>query len=124
VALALPRLTLPQLHVAEALAVRLLAAPLATPETGPGDGAPAATATEEAVSGHARGLPAVDVRRLAHAVDTGQAVTIAYVAASGNRTVRTLGDLDLDPPHLHAWCHLHDDERVFTLSRIQAVMPA
>ena len=33
-------------------------------------------------------------------------------------------ELALDPPYLHAWCHLRNDERVFTLSRIQGVMPA
>ncbi|WP_323180409.1 WYL domain-containing protein [Streptomyces sp. NBC_00102] len=29
----------------------------------------------------------------------------------------------LDPPYLYAWCHLRDDERVFTLSRIHGIMP-
>lgn len=46
------------------------------------------------------------------------------MAASGSRTVRTLGELDLDPPYLYAWCHLRGDESVFALSRIHGVMPA
>ncbi|MGI5444567.1 hypothetical protein ACQEVM_02245 [Streptomyces sp. CA-243310] len=46
-----------------------------------------------------------------------------YVAASGSRTVRTLSNLALDPPYLEAWCHLRNAERVFTLSRVQGVMP-
>ncbi|MGP3687479.1 WYL domain-containing protein [Streptomyces sp. IBSNAI002] len=45
------------------------------------------------------------------------------MAASGNRSVRTLSHLALDPPSLEAWCHLREDERVFTLSRIRSVMP-
>jgi hypothetical protein len=54
---------------------------------------------------------------------TGQAITVDYVATSGNRTLRTLSRLVLDPPYLEAWCHLRDAERVFTLSRIHGVMP-
>lgn len=60
---------------------------------------------------------------LTHAIDAGTAITVEYVAASGNRTVRTLSELVLDPPYLYAWCHLRDDERAFTLSRIHGVMP-
>ncbi|WP_443063465.1 WYL domain-containing protein [Streptomyces sp. NBC_00461] len=51
-------------------------------------------------------------------------MTVEHVATSGNRTVRTLSDLELDPPYLDAWCHLREAERVFTLSRIHGVMPA
>lgn len=105
-----------------ALAFRLLAAPPA-PEPAPLDGgAPFATDTEEIVAGWAKRLPYSDVRQLAHAIDAGQAITVEYVATSGNRTVRTLSRLDLDPPYLEAWCHLRGAERVFTLSRIHSVM--
>ncbi|MGW3724666.1 WYL domain-containing protein, partial [Streptomyces sp. NPDC000851] len=69
-------------------------------------------------------LSLADVRQLAHAIDEGREVTIEYVAASGSRTVRTLSELELDAPYLYAWCHLRDDDRVFTLSRIHGVMPA
>ncbi|MEV7233201.1 hypothetical protein AB0N06_04200 [Streptomyces sp. NPDC051020] len=82
------------------------------------------TDTEEIVAVHARLLSLADVRQLAHVVDEGQAVTSEYVAASGSRTVRTLGELDLDPPYLYAWCHLRGGERVLALSRIHGVMPA
>ncbi|MER5211283.1 helicase C-terminal domain-containing protein [Streptomyces sp. NPDC002838] len=105
------------------LATRLRAAPPTTPEPDPGNGIPFDSDTEEIVAGHARLLSLADVRQLAHAINEGRPVTIEYVAASGSRTVRTLSELDLDPPHLYAWCHLRDDERVFTLSRIQGVMP-
>ncbi|AKH86773.1 hypothetical protein AA958_14765 [Streptomyces sp. CNQ-509] len=107
-----------------ALAARLRSASPTPPAADPsGTEAPYGTDTEEIVAGHAKNLTYSDVRQLAHAVDTGTAITVEYVAASGNRTIRTLSELDLDPPHLYAWCHLRDDERVFTLSRIHGVMP-
>ncbi|MEU1817277.1 helicase C-terminal domain-containing protein [Streptomyces roseifaciens] len=106
-------------------AIQLLAAPATTPEPASFDGgAPFATDTEEIVAGWAKRLPYSDIRQLAHAIDTGQAITVEYVATSGNRTVRTLSRLELDPPYLEAWCHLRDAERVFTLSRIHGVMSA
>lgn len=107
-----------------ALAARLRAAPPIAPEPDPAGGIPFGTDTEEIVAGHARLLALADVRQLAHAIDEGRAVTIEYVAASGSRTVRTISELDLDPPYLYAWCQLRGDERVFTLSRIHGVMPA
>ncbi|MFJ3978662.1 helicase-associated domain-containing protein [Streptomyces sp. NPDC090021] len=107
------------------LATRLLAAPATTPEPAPFDGgAPFATDTEEIVAGWAKHLPYSDIRQLAHAIDAGQAITVEYVATSGNRTVRTLSRLELDPPYIEAWCHLRDADRVFTLSRIHGVMSA
>ncbi|MGP3634819.1 helicase C-terminal domain-containing protein [Streptomyces sp. 24-1644] len=108
-----------------ALATQLLTAPPTTPEPdplGPG-GVPFGTDTEEIVAWYAKQLSYSDVRQLAHAIDTGRAVTVDYVAASGGRTVRTLDRLALEPPYLEAWCHLRDAERVFTLSRIHGVMP-
>ncbi|WP_323137836.1 helicase-associated domain-containing protein [Streptomyces sp. NBC_01433] len=106
------------------LAARLRAAPPTLPAPDPfGTGVPYATDTEEIVAGYAKNLAYSDVRRLAHAFDAGTAITVEYVAASGNRTVRTLSELVLDPPYLYAWCHLRDDERVFTLSRVHGVMP-
>ncbi|WP_079171562.1 helicase C-terminal domain-containing protein [Streptomyces sp. CC53] len=108
-----------------ALATRLLAAPATTPEPTSFDGeVPFATDTEEIVAGWAKRLPYSDIRQLAHAIDTGQAITVEYLATSGSQTVRTLSSLDLDPPYLEAWCHLRDAERVFTLSRIHSVMSA
>ncbi|WP_244165205.1 helicase-associated domain-containing protein [Streptomyces silaceus] len=108
-----------------ALAARLRDASPTVPDPDPfGTGVPYGTDTEEIVAGYAKNLTYSDVRQLAHAVDAGTAITVEYVAASGNRTVRTLSELDLDPPHLYAWCHLREDERVFTLSRILGVMPA
>jgi hypothetical protein len=106
------------------LAARLCAAPPSIPESGPDDASPFGTGTEEIIAGYAHRLSVADVRQLAHAVDTGQAITIEYDAASGGHSVRSLSELALDPPYLYAWCHLRDDDRVFTLSRIGSVMPA
>ncbi|MGW0610210.1 helicase-associated domain-containing protein [Streptomyces sp. NPDC002788] len=106
-----------------ALATRLKAAPPASPQPDPYNGIPFDSDTEEIIAGSARQLSLADVRQLAHAVSEGQPVTIEYVAASGSRTIRTLSELDLDAPYLYAWCHLRNDERVFTLSRIHGVMP-
>ncbi|KUN65699.1 hypothetical protein AQJ46_27010 [Streptomyces canus] len=78
---------------------------------------PFATDTEEIVAGYAKHLSYSDVRQVAHAIDIGAAITVEYIATSGNRTVRTLSDLELDPPYLDAWCHLREAERVFTLWR-------
>ena len=109
----------------DVLADRLLKAPPTPPEPDPfGSGVPFATDTEEIVAGYAKHLSYSDVRQVAHAIDTGAAITVEYVATSGIRTVRTLSDLELDPPYLDAWCHLREAQRVFTLSRIQSVMPA
>ncbi|MFG2876279.1 helicase C-terminal domain-containing protein [Streptomyces sp. NPDC048337] len=107
-----------------ALAARLLTAPPTVPDPDPfGSGVPFGTDTEEIVAGYAKRLPYTDVRQLAHAIDAGTPITVEYVATSGNRTVRTLSRLELAPPYLEAWCHLREDERVFTLSRIHGVMP-
>jgi hypothetical protein len=96
----------------DALAAHLLAGPTTTPEPAPSNGGTSfATDTEEIVAGWAKHLPYSDVRRLAHAVDAGDPITVEYVATSGNRTVRTLSSLLLDPPHLEAWCHLRNAER-------------
>ena len=106
------------------LAARLHAAPPSSPEPDPYNGVPFETDTQEIIADHADRLSLTDVRQLAHAVDTGQAITIEYDAASGRHSVRSVSELVLDPPYLHAWCHLRNDERVFTLSRIASVMPA
>ncbi|MEW1909243.1 helicase C-terminal domain-containing protein [Kitasatospora sp. NPDC085895] len=79
--------------------------------------------TEDVIASYATRLSGSDIRQLAHAVDHDLSITIDYRAATGRHTTRTLSDLDLDPPHLYAWCHLRDDERCFTLARIQGVMP-
>jgi predicted DNA-binding transcriptional regulator YafY len=51
-------------------------------------------------------------------------VTIGYTNAQGNHSVRVIDSAELDGHHLVAWCHLRDDERVFSLHRIDSVAPA
>lgn len=120
-----PPSDMPTAVEAEVLADRLLKARPTAPEPDPfGGGMPFATDTEEIVGGYTKHLSYSDVRRVAHAVETGAAITVEYITASGNRTVRTLSDLELDPPYLDAWCHLREAERVFTLSRVHGVLPA
>lgn len=63
-------------------------------------------------------------RLLAHAIETDQPVTIGYTNAQGNHTTRVIDSVELDGTHLIAWCHLRDDERMFSLHRIDAVAPA
>ncbi|MFE9424783.1 helicase-associated domain-containing protein [Kitasatospora sp. NPDC006697] len=106
------------------LAGRLLGVVAHLPDPDPDRGRPFHSDTEEIIAGSAHGLSFTDVRQLAHALDEGLPITIEYVAASGDLTIRTLSRLELDAPFLQAWCHLREDGRMFTLSRIQAVMPA
>jgi hypothetical protein len=63
-------------------------------------------------------------RLLAHAIQTENSVTIGYTSAQGNRTTRVIDSVELDGAHLIAWCHLRDDERIFSLRRIDTVAPA
>ncbi|MFD8087050.1 helicase-associated domain-containing protein [Kitasatospora sp. NPDC059722] len=106
-----------------ALASRLVDAPPEPAAPDPDRGVPYDTDTEEILAFAARQLTLTDVRQLAHAVHTGDVVTIEYVDGDGARTVRPLSGLELDPPYLYAWCHLRSDNRVFALSRIRAVAP-
>jgi hypothetical protein len=111
----------PQLPDPELVAKHLLAAPV---PAGPVSADPAEpTGAEAVISRYADRLPATDIRWLAHAVEEGVPVRIAYVSGSGGHTQRVVSDLHLEPPYLTGWCHLREDERMFSLSRIRAVDP-
>lgn len=69
-------------------------------------------------------LTADEIRLLADAVDTGRAVAIGYVDNNGKRTHRTISDLVLADRWIEAWCHLREDDRMFTVSHIDSVAPA
>ncbi|WP_431999811.1 WYL domain-containing protein [Streptomyces sioyaensis] len=109
---------------AAGLALRLLSAPNHEPHPDPERGIPFRTDTEEILAGYAKTLNLTDIRQRAHAIHQREPITLEYLAVSGNRTVRTVSELELDPPFLSAYCHLREDQRVFNLSRIQTVMPA
>ncbi|WP_405793527.1 helicase-associated domain-containing protein [Streptomyces sp. NBC_01506] len=107
------------------LAERLLAAPDRRPYPAPMEGGPAYDSdTEEILDGYSPSLSLTDVRQIAYAIHEGEPLTIEYVSASGARTVRTVSGIVLDAPHIVAHCHLRDAERVFSISRIHAILPA
>lgn len=99
------------------LAQRLLAAPRRSAN------AMALTGTVRVVRDAAAQLPISDVRLLAHAIDNHHLVRIDYRNADGRPSTRVVGELDLDPPYLGAYCHLRNDDRVFLLSRVESVSP-
>ena len=72
----------------------------------------------------ARRLSADEVRQLAHAVEHDQAVQIRYRSSSGGMTLRVVSGLELERGYLVGWCHLRQDERMFALASIYAVMAA
>jgi hypothetical protein len=63
-------------------------------------------------------------RLLAHAIETADPVLIGYTNRDGNHTTRVIDSVGLDGAHVIAWCQLRDDERVFSLHRIDTVAPA
>jgi predicted DNA-binding transcriptional regulator YafY len=103
------------------MAAALLATPL------PADrGLSAATGNGDPLAAIARRAPhlsAGEVRLLAHAMANGTAVRIRYTNARGVTSARVIDPLDLDGHLLEAWCHLRDDERMFSLDRIDEVSP-
>lgn len=115
-----------------ALASRLAATaePSATATTNPDgttttnpDGA-TASPTERVIAALAPRLPVPQARLLAHAVDTDTTVVIDYRASTGGVTSRAVSELALMGSTLSAWCELRQDERHFSLGRIQAVRVA
>jgi hypothetical protein len=69
-------------------------------------------------------LPPYDADLLARALSTADPVHIVYVSADGRRSERVVEPMEVEQGHLlRAWCHLRDDERVFSLTRIRAVSP-
>ena len=115
------------------LARRLLASPdSAPPPVAPPPSAPARTAwrrqddvasTAALLRTFASALSAEDHLVLARAIADVEPVHVRYASAAGSVTQRTLSELDLDPPFLHAWCHLRQDERTFALDRLVRVSP-
>jgi predicted DNA-binding transcriptional regulator YafY len=65
----------------------------------------------------------VQQRQLAFAIDQQLPVKITYQSASGGTTTRVISDIEMINGLLYAWCHLRNDDRVFSLDRIQAVAP-
>jgi len=68
-------------------------------------------------------LTPVERRQLSYAVENQVPVSITYQSASGGTTTRTISDIELVDGLLYAWCHLREDERVFSVDRVRAVSP-
>ena len=83
----------------------------------------AQTPTDEMIEVYGVQLDEVERRQLAFAIDHQVPVSITYQAASGGTTTRTISDIELINGMMYAWCHLRDDERVFSVDRVQAVVP-
>jgi hypothetical protein len=68
-------------------------------------------------------LDIVERRQLAFAVDHHVPVTITYTSSTGGTTTRTISDIEMINGLMYAWCHLREDERVFSVDRVQSVRP-
>lgn len=70
-----------------------------------------------------RRLPDSEVRQLAHAIDHGLHAVIDYMSTSGGRTVRAINNIQLIGGTLYALSGRRQEDREFTVSRIQSVSP-
>jgi len=61
---------------------------------------------------------------LGHAVERGGLVKIHYTNSEGTPSSRVIEPLALHGKIVEAWCHLREEERMFSLDRIDAVAPA
>ncbi|MGF7235699.1 MAG: helicase-associated domain-containing protein [Frankia sp.] len=68
-------------------------------------------------------LDDAQVALLADAVDNGGDIVIAYRAASGSRTVRTIAPTNFYGRWLDSWCYLRNAQRDFTVANIESVAP-
>ncbi|NMO90311.1 helicase-associated domain-containing protein [Actinomycetospora sp. TBRC 11914] len=88
-----------------------------------GIGHPEDTVTGARLAELAPHLDPVEIDLLADALDEERPVTIVYRGQSGAYTKRVVTPYELHHRRMVAWCHLRDDEREFTVARIQEVLP-
>jgi hypothetical protein len=69
-------------------------------------------------------LAEAEIALLADAVDNQIDVVIAYRDKRGNHTIRRIRPHRIFEPWLESWCYLRNDDREFTVSKIEAVEPA
>jgi predicted DNA-binding transcriptional regulator YafY len=60
---------------------------------------------------------------LAHALEAGASVVISYHSKTGTHTTREIRPRSLYGRWLDSWCCLRQDQRDFTVARIEAVSP-
>ncbi len=79
--------------------------------------------TEAVIEAFGVHLDPVEQRQLAFAIDNQVPVRITYQASTGGVTTRTISDIEMVNGLMYAWCHLREDERVFSVDRVQSVQP-
>ena len=79
--------------------------------------------TEGILAAHAPHLTDGERALLAFAIIEDAEVHIEYRDANGKRTGRVISEIELTPPFIEAWCHLREDDRMFSLAGIQGVTP-
>ena len=75
------------------------------------------------LAAHAPHLSDGERALLAFAIVEDADVHIEYRDANGKRTERVISEIELTPPFLEAWCHLREDDRMFSLAGILSVAP-
>lgn len=90
----------------------------------PDEVAPVMSETMRTIRASASLLPDSQARVLAHAVETGGAVTLDYLNAEGAFSRREIEEIVLAGNTVIAWCRLREDERVFALARMLSVTPS
>jgi hypothetical protein len=108
----------------EKLAEKLLATPIREPARVLTLPVRRADSPQETIAQLAPQLSRFQARLLADAVEHGTPIRIEYTNAQGTPSRRIIEPLELDGHLLEAFCHLRDDERVFSLDRIESVSPA
>lgn len=98
------------------LAARLRTAPVDPPST-------QLSTSARALARFNRQLDEAELELLADAVDGNDDIRITYLDNNGNRTVRDVRPELLCGGSLDAWCYQRDDEREFSVARIEAVGP-
>jgi hypothetical protein len=78
---------------------------------------------EEVIDAFGQHLDLVERRQLAYAIEKQIPVTITYTSSTGGTTTRTISDIEMVNGLMYAWCHLREDERVFSVDRVQTVRP-
>lgn len=80
--------------------------------------------TLDTVSAYAARLNPAEQRILAYAIDNRTPVRIHYTNGQGGQSVRVIEEMQLLGSGIEAWCRLREDDRMFMLNRIEAVVPA
>jgi hypothetical protein len=103
--------------------LELAAELLSTATTRGRDGETEPSEVRATIDAFGQHLDPVERRQLAFAIENQAPVTITYTSSTGGTTARTISDIELVNGLMYAWCHLREDERVFSVDRVQTVRP-